>query len=121
VSFRGLGLSFVVASVVFEACGQILFKQAAELNGDGMSPRALLRTVWRNQHIGAGIFCFIIETILWTLALSYLPVSIAFPAGSLCFVVVAVFSRIVFHEQVDFMRWIGITLILGGVTLVGLK
>jgi multidrug transporter EmrE-like cation transporter len=48
-------------------------------------------------------------------------VSIAFPAGSLCFVVVAVFSRIVFHEQVDFMRWIGITLILGGVTLVGLK
>ncbi len=116
---RVLGLLFVIVSVVLEACAQIFFKQAAEHDRGGMHPLALLRTVWRNQRIFAGIICFLLEAVLWTLALSHLPVSIAFPAGSLCFVIVALLSRIFFHEQVDAMRWIGIALILGGVTLVG--
>jgi drug/metabolite transporter (DMT)-like permease len=116
---RILGLSFVLASALVEACGQTVFKQAAELNSPGMRPLALLRGLWRNQRILAGIACFILEAILWTLALSHLPISIAFPAGSMVFVFVALLSRMFLHEQISLNRWIGIALILGGVILVG--
>jgi len=117
---RILGLSFVIASAVLEACSQTAFKQAAELDAPGMRPLALLRGLWRNQRILAGIACFILQTVLWTLALSHLPISIAFPAGSMVFVFVALASRMFLHEQINIHRWIGIALILGGVILVGL-
>lgn len=114
-----LGLSFVVAAVLLEACGQLLFKQAAERNTAGTRPIALLRMVWRSRRVSSGIACFALEAILWTLALRCLPVSIAFPADSMCFVFVALISCIWLHEQVSLRRWIGIALILGGVALVG--
>ena len=116
---RILGLSFVLASVLLEACGQTAFKQAVELNPLGMRPFALLRGLWRNHLILAGIACFILEAILWTLALRHLPISIAFPAGSMVFVFVALLSHMLLHEQISINRWIGIALILGGVILIG--
>lgn len=115
---RILGLSFVLVSALLEAGGQTFFKQAAELNAPGMQPLALLRGLWRNKRILTGIAFFVIEAISWTLALSRLPISIAFPAGSICFVFVALFSLIFLHEQITTNRWIGIALILGGVILV---
>jgi len=118
---RVLGLFFVLASVMLEAFGNIFFKQAAELNSANMRPLVLLRTVWQDKNILAGITCFIFEIMLWTLALSHLPVSIAFPAGSMSFVFVAVLAYIFFREQVDALRWTGVALIIGGVILVGLK
>jgi len=116
---RILGLSFVLASVLLEACGQTAFKQAAETNAAGMHPFTLLRGLWRNQPILVGIGCFMLEALLWTLALSHLPISVAFPAGSMVFVFVALLSCIFLHEQISPSRWIGIALILGGVILVG--
>jgi len=121
MSERILGLSFVIASVVLEAVGNIFFKQAAELNSTAMRPLILLRTVWQDKNILAGIVCFIFEIMLWTLALNHLPVSIAFPAGSMSFVFVALLSYLFFREHVDVMRWTGVILIIGGVILVGLK
>jgi drug/metabolite transporter (DMT)-like permease len=116
---RILGLFFVLVSSVLEACGQIFFKQAAELNAPAMRPLALLRGIWRNKRILTGIVFFILEAIFWTLALSHLPISIAFPAGSMSFIFVALFSLIFLHEQISINRWIGIALIIGGVILVG--
>jgi drug/metabolite transporter (DMT)-like permease len=114
-----LGLSLVLASALLEACGQIFFKQAAVLNAPRMRPFALLRGFWRDPRILSGIAFFIFEAILWTLALSYLPISIAFPAGSMCFIFVTLFSLIFLHERININRWIGIALIFGGVILVG--
>jgi drug/metabolite transporter (DMT)-like permease len=116
---RILGLSFVLASVLLEAIWQTIFKQAAELSAPGTRPLVLLRGLWRNQRILAGITCFILDAILWTLALRHLPISIAFPAGSMVFVFVALFSVRFLHERISINRWIGITLIIGGVILVG--
>jgi undecaprenyl phosphate-alpha-L-ara4N flippase subunit ArnE len=121
VTGKILGFSFVLAAMLLEACGQLFFKQAADRNTAGIRPSVLLKMVWRNRRILAGIACFAPEAILWTLALRYLPVSVAFPAGSMCFVFVALISRIWLHEQVSLRRWIGIALILGGVALIGAR
>jgi drug/metabolite transporter (DMT)-like permease len=114
-----LGLSLVLASALLEACAETFFKRAAVLNALRMRPFALLRGLWRDQHILSGIAIFILEAILWTLALSYLPITVAFPVGSICFIFVALFSLIFLNERISINRWIGIALILGGVILVG--
>ena len=82
---------------------------------------ALFRGLWRNRSVAVGIVCFAIEAVLWTMALRLLDVSVAFPAGSLCFVFVALLSRLWLQEQVGLERWIGVGLILGGVVVIGLS
>ncbi len=113
------GLVWVWLAMLVEAAGQIFFKRGADTSHQGTHPTALLRNAWRNGWIVAGIGCFGSEAILWTLALRKLPVSVAFPAGSVCFVFVALLSRMVLRERVGLERWIGITCILLGVALIG--
>lgn len=121
MSLRLLGLTFVTMAVLFEAVGQLAFKQGAEsARGDG-GMSALFRGLWRNRSVAVGIVCFAIEAVLWTMALRLLDVSVAFPSSSLCFVFVALLSRLWLQEQVGLERWIGVGLILGGVVVIGLS
>jgi drug/metabolite transporter (DMT)-like permease len=121
MSPRLLGLTFVTMSVFLEAVGQLAFKQGADRARADAGLRGLFRDLWRNRSIAVGIACFAVEAILWTMALRFLDVSLAFPASSLCFVFVAVLSRFWLQEQVGLERWIGVSLILGGVVLIGLS
>lgn len=121
MSPRLLGLICVTMAGLFEAFGQLAFKHGVEcaLADGGMS--ALFRRLWRNRIVAIGIMCFTVGAVLWTMALRLLDVSIAFPVGSLCFVFVALLSRLWLQEQVGLERWIGVGLILGGVILIGLS
>lgn len=116
-----VGLMLVAVSMMLEAFGQICFKHTADRSVHGVDPVALLRHGWKQCWLFLGIACFVVEAFVWTLALSKLPISIAFPAGSICFVFVAVFSLVFLKEKVGRTRWAGIALILAGVLLVSLR
>ena len=68
--------------------------------------------------IGAGVVLFILQALIYTGALQFVEVSTAFPIGSIAFVIVAVLSRRFLQEPVTGTRWIGIGLIVVGVTLL---
>ena len=121
MSLRLLGLTFVTMAVLFEAVGQLAFKYGAENARAEGGIGGLFRRLWRHRSVVLGIMCFAIEAVLWTMALRLLDVSIAFPAGSLCFIFVALLSRFWLKEQVGLERWIGVILILGGVIMIGLS
>lgn len=121
MSLRLLGLAIVTIAVLFEALGQLAFKHGAEGARAGGGIENLLRRLWRNRSVAVGIMCFAAQAVLWTMALRLLDVSIAFPASSLCFVFVAVLSKVWLKEQIEFERWIGFGLILGGVALIGMS
>src|SRR4051812_7564677 len=111
MSPRLVGLFCVTLAVLFEALGQLSFKVGAESVYARNNTRGLLRDVWRQKAIGIGISFFAVEIVLWTMALRLLDVSLAFPAGSLCFVFVVVLSRLWLREQISYERWIGVSLI----------
>jgi drug/metabolite transporter (DMT)-like permease len=67
-----------------------------------------------------GICAYLLEIALYTFALRFLDVSVAFPLGSLCFVGVALLSRALLGEAVGRARWLGISLILVGTVFVTL-
>jgi drug/metabolite transporter (DMT)-like permease len=56
--------------------------------------------------------------LIYTGALQFVEVSTAFPIGSVAFVVVAILSRRFLNEPVTRPRWIGIGLIIVGVSLL---
>jgi len=85
------------------------YKDWAQLNRIAATP-----AFW----ITLGILLYSLEILLWTLVLHRLDVSIAFPMGSLCFVGVALLSKIFLGESVSRLRWMGIVLILLGTALL---
>ena len=121
MSVRLLGIGCVLIAVLFEAFGQLALKHGADSAASQGGGLAHVGRLWRHRVVVFGIGCFVVEAILWTMALRLLDVSVAFPAGRLCFVFVALLAQFYLQERVGQQRWIGVSLILGGVMLIGLS
>ncbi len=116
-----LGLLLVAVAVFLEALGQICFKLSANNSRHGADLLGVIRGSLQNHWMVTGVSCFLVEAGIWTIALTKLPLSIAFPAGSVSFVFVALLSFLLLKERVGKRKWAGITLILIGVILVSLR
>jgi undecaprenyl phosphate-alpha-L-ara4N flippase subunit ArnE len=68
----------------------------------------------------AGVLFYILEICFYTLALNCLEVTVAFPLGSLCFVGVAILSKLFLGEAVGSIRWLGVGCILAGTVFLAL-
>ena len=121
MSQHAFGLLLVFSAVFLEALGQTCFKFSANANIHGAHPAGVIRSAFSNHWTITGIACFLAEALLWTIALKKLPLNVAFPAGSVCFVFVAILSFLLLKERVGRQRWLGIFLILAGVALVSIQ
>jgi drug/metabolite transporter (DMT)-like permease len=101
-----VGVLLVVLCGIIEGIAQVFFKKSA-LAPDG-------KQLW----IGAGIALFVVQALIYTGALQFVEVSTAFPIGSIGFVIIAILSQRFLKERVTGTRWIGIVLIIVGVTLL---
>ncbi len=102
-----LGLVLIVTCAVIEGLAQISWKASS------LHPNR--KVVW----IMVGVVAYGVEIALYTLALQSVDVSVAFAMGSLSFVAVAIFSRLLLGEKVSQLRSLGLLLILAGVALMG--
>lgn len=100
------GIFLVIISSAIEGFAQVCLKKST------LSP--LRKLHW----VGMGVAFFIIEAILYTIALQWLQLSTAYILGSLSFVAVTIFSSCMLNERVDLGRWTGLGLIIFGCTLV---
>ena len=71
-----------------------------------------------NGYIISAIFLCLITALAWILALSKAELSHIYPLMALSYVLVALFSLLIFKEDVTVLRWIGIVVISVGVFLV---
>jgi len=69
-------------------------------------------------RILAGIFCYAVSLVVWILALSKTPVSVAYPMVSLGFALNALLAWWLLGEAVTPMRMAGIGVIIVGVVIV---
>ena len=69
-------------------------------------------------RILAGVGCYAVSLVIWILALSKTPVSIAYPMVSLGFALNALLAWWLLGEAVTPMRMLGISVIIVGVYLV---
>jgi len=104
-----IGVLLVIVCGIIEGIAQVFFKKSA-LASDG-------KRLW----IAAGIALFVLQALIYTGALRFVEVSTAFPIGSIAFVIVAILSQRFLNEPVTGTRWVGVGLIVVGVTLLAAR
>ena len=102
---------FILAGVLLNAAAQLLLK--AGTNAMPLGLRLALE-----PHILGGLACYVISVVVWVVALSRVPVSIAYPMLSIGYVVNAIAAWALLGEAVTPMRMAGIAVIVVGVFMV---
>ena len=102
---------FILAGVLLNAAAQLLLK--AGTNAMPLGIRLALE-----PHILGGLACYVISVVVWVVALSRVPVSIAYPMLSIGYVVNAIAAWALLGETVTTMRMAGIAVIVVGVFMV---
>jgi len=103
--------SFILAGVLLNAAAQLLLKA-----GTNAVPLGLRLAV--EPHVLGGLACYVVSVAVWLVALSRVPVSIAYPMLSIGYVVNAIAARYMLGEALTPMRLAGIAVIIVGVFLV---
>ncbi len=103
--------SLILVGVLLNAAAQLLLKA-----GTNAMPLGLRLAI--EPHILAGLACYVVSVVVWIVALSRVPVSIAYPMLSIGYVVNAIAAWYLLGEAVTPMRLAGIGIIVFGVFIV---
>lgn len=117
-----LSFALILTGVLLNAAAQLLLK--AGTNAVGHFEFHLdnaLPVGWRlatEPHIMSGMACYAVSLVVWIMALSRVPVSIAYPMLSIGYVVNALVAYLWLGEDVNSLRMLGIGVIVIGVFIV---
>ena len=65
-----------------------------------------------------GLGLYLLGTVSWIAVLSRIDLAVAYPLGSLNYVLVTILSAAVLHEAIPPLRWVGTCFILVGILVV---
>jgi uncharacterized membrane protein len=116
-------LLMVLLMVVCANAGDLMLKRgmlqigAVQISSVGIC-HALFSTI-HNASIWVGILFLIGFTFCYMTAVSWADYSYVMPAGAFGYALQTALAVVILHEAVNAQRWIGVTLIVVGVLLVG--
>ena len=112
----------VFISVTAMSAGQLLLKKG--LFSVGSYPQNFSELIpfflktYSNGYVIVAVFLTILTALVWILTVSRVQLSFVYPFMALSYVLVALFSLLIFKEDVTTLRWLGISVICLGVFLV---
>ncbi len=117
-----LSLALVLAGVLLNALAQSLLKHGTNRLGpvDLSLPQALpvgLRILGDWPFL-LGFACYGVSLVVWIAALTRVPVTVAYPMLSIGYIVNALIARYWLGESLSASGWLGIALIVAGVSLI---
>lgn len=119
-------LMLLMVNVMLGSIGQILIKHGtSKLNtlhasqGFFVSLVNSFKAIF-TPYVFLGFCVYAVSSVLWIKILSQTKLSFAYPTISLSYVVVVTLSAVLFHEKVPWIAGVGLLLICGGVSLIGL-
>jgi len=115
---------YVLLTILFTTYGQLMLKwRLSKLHNIPQNIPAkflfLSKVIFTDFYVMSGFAAAYIAALCWMSAISKLQLNIAYPFMSLSFVLVFVFSVVLFHEKANMMQIAGLLLILCGVGLLG--
>jgi drug/metabolite transporter (DMT)-like permease len=119
-------LLFVLIHDTILATGQTFIKRGMNNLHDVnvlsfASVLGFIRFCVTNGSILSGLALNTMSLAIWLMILSFADLSMAYPFDSLQYIVIALFAQIFLKEEVRGLRWVGILLIVVGVSIVGMK
>ena len=117
-----LTFSLLLTGVLLNAGAQLLLKAGTNRIGEfAFSLENIVPIGMRvatSPPILAGLACYGVSVVVWILALSRVPVSVAYPLLSIGYIVNAVAAWYLFGESLGAQKLVGIAFIIAGVWLV---
>lgn len=117
-----VSFTLIFTGVMLNAAAQILMKAGTnaighfEFSASNILPIGIkLATDW---HIIVALSCYVVSVIVWILALSRVPVSIAFPMLSMAYVVNAIAAWYLLGEDFSPTKLAGMAVIVFGVVIM---
>jgi multidrug transporter EmrE-like cation transporter len=112
---------FVFAVLAFTVYGQLMMKaraiaHAAPVN-EGSAKLQYLFAMFTDIGVLSSFGAAVLAAVCWMLAIEKLPVGYAYPFMALSFVLVPLGSLVLFGEKIPLIQFLGIGLIVAGVTL----
>jgi drug/metabolite transporter (DMT)-like permease len=107
-------VGLVILATLIGAFGPILLKKASE------KKFSQIKALLTNYHLHAGVFLYVLGTILFIFALRGGELSVLYPFVSLTYVWVCVLSMRFLGEKMNAQKWGGVGLIILGVSFIGL-
>jgi multidrug transporter EmrE-like cation transporter len=113
---------FAIISILFSSTSQLVLKKAVEsLQDSPQLSSSFMLSILANPLVYMGVLMQVCALILWLYVLEGLDVSVAYPMISLGFVYVALVGIVVFGESFSSLSIFGLTLIVLGVSMLGLS
>ena len=117
-------LILFMSAITLEVMATVLFKKgtnrlANSIRQGWLSHIDNIMNALRTKEIALGIFLYAIEYVFWIAFLVSVDISKAFPLSSVQIVLILLASRIILKEHINQYRWLGATLIIVGIYLVG--
>lgn len=118
-------VALILVSVAFATVGQFTLKSAMNhvtrhQTGHHSAVDTLLQAA-REPRLWAGLALFGVSAVFWLVVLSKVPLSFAYPFVGLSYVVIVFVARVVLHEHVPALRWVGVAVVAAGIALVGIS
>jgi multidrug transporter EmrE-like cation transporter len=115
-------IPLILLGVLLNAFAQVLLKKGMlgigyfEIHFQNFFP--VIKKVVANAYILSGLGSYVVSVAIWLLVLARVEVSYAYPFLSVGYVVVTLMGYFIFQESLSWMRVIGISVIILGVTLL---
>ena len=107
-------IGLVILASLIGAFGPILLKKASS------GKLSSINAIMKNYPLLGGIALYAIGTLLFVPALKGGDLSILYPFVALTYVWVSLLSMKFLGEKMNLVKWIGITLIIVGVSFIGI-
>lgn len=112
LSMKSVG--FLLLTVSLTVSGQVLMKK-----GVGAGGSLSLSGILSNRLILLGALCYVASMFSWLTVLKLLPLSIAYPAASVSYILVIFASALFLGEPLSLNKAIGVALVCAGVSFIG--
>jgi multidrug transporter EmrE-like cation transporter len=117
-----ISFALILTGVLLNAAAQLLLKAGTNAVGhfefhlENALPVGMKLAF--EPHILGGLSCYVISVVVWIMALSRVPVSVAYPMLSIGYIVNAFAAYVLFGEALAGQKLLGIGFIVIGVWLV---
>jgi len=102
---------FVLVSTLLNGFAQVSYKFGAN--------ELFELPIYQNYYIILGIFLYLVSGLIMIYAFGHGQLSVLYPLVSAGFIWVNLLSAYFFQENIGPLKWLGITVIVMGITLIG--
>jgi len=108
-------------SILFNCTSLVLLKKGTFIGYDFFSNIKKISSwvdLFTNSYFLLSILFFVFGAVTWVITLTKLDLSLAYPAVSISYIIVAIASYYLFHEAITLNRLLGIGIIILGVIIM---